>query len=227
VESLQGMTAIDVENLWTSTEADKNGRLSAGGRLWEIAKRNWRRDTKPLIIFSTPELVKSGWDALSDLSHQGILKRIVVDEFDVIGESSEKYRGAYLDLLPRLREKCRWCDRPIPIMLLTATATKQAILDLLDSANESSKAKMFLCQRALPDWHTYSVERKDSNSQVRNHDKGSLCLFPPSVSHFFLPGCQSRPSNPEGLRESLQVQGEGSVLLLAAIMLQRLCQTPQ
>jgi hypothetical protein len=167
VESLQGMTAFDVENLLNIKEAQNERRAVAGVRLWEITKRDWRRDTKPLIIFSTPELVQSGWDALSDLSRQGILKRIVVDEFDVIGESNEKYRKAYLDLLPKLRENCRWSNRPVPIMALTATVTKQAIFDSLESANESSKFSIFLSQRALPDWHTYSVERKDSESQVR------------------------------------------------------------
>ena len=93
--------------------------------------------------------------------------RIVIDEFDVIEESGEEYRKAYLDLFPALRGACRKKNgRPVQTMALTATATKLAILKSV-SNEATSSSKLFLADRALPDCQSFRVERKVSDKQVR------------------------------------------------------------
>jgi superfamily II DNA helicase RecQ len=163
LESLRGMRPIVAEKLLTVKEAKIKGQLSAVARLQELTKQKLSNVSNPLIIFATPELVHftESLDALSTLSRQGRLKRIVVDEFDVVEDSKEKYREAYLDLFPKIREQCRFGGKAMQIMSLTATVTKRAIVASRESADESSPgATFFLSQRALPDHHKFSVEQK-------------------------------------------------------------------
>jgi superfamily II DNA helicase RecQ len=175
LDSLKGLTSIRVEKLLTNDEACRiNGeggkQLPAKQRLLHLAQSySHENNPKPIIIFGIVELVllEDSLRALSILSKQGILKRIVVDEFDVLEDSRAKYREAYFYIMPKLRKYCRSPDgRPIQIMCLSATVTKYTIISSRESADVSSKATLFLSDRALPDWHTYSVERKVSNSQV-------------------------------------------------------------
>jgi hypothetical protein len=121
-----------------------------------------------MIIFGTPELVTlpGSLQALKRLSEQGWLKRIVVDEFDVIEEAVDGYRTVYFDLFPILRQHCRCREKAIQIVALSATVTKSALLASRKSADSASEAKLFLAERALPDWHAYRVERKKSDKQV-------------------------------------------------------------
>ena len=58
--------------------------LPALDRLADLAK-NWKRGKEPLVIVTTPELIyrDAPINQLSDLSKQGKLARIVIDEFDL------------------------------------------------------------------------------------------------------------------------------------------------
>ena len=152
LESLRWMRPIVAEKLLRVEEAIK-GKLSASTRLQELTKYTFSNILDPLIIFGTPELLEytESLDALSTLSRQGHLKRIVVDEFDVLEDSKEEYRAVYLELFPRIRKKCRFRGEAIQIMSLTATVTKCAILKSRESsADKSSGAKMvFVKERFL------------------------------------------------------------------------------
>jgi superfamily II DNA helicase RecQ len=168
------MEPIQVEKLLRYDGASRNSTVEdmpAASRLQYLAE-NFSKGTnpKPMIIFGTVELVTKPLSlaALSSLSSQGILKRIIVDEFDVVEESNETFRKAYVDIFPRLRESCRCGDgRAIQLIALSATVTNYTIVLSRESADRSSRAKLFLTDRALPDCHTYSVERKASDEQVR------------------------------------------------------------
>jgi hypothetical protein len=166
LQSLKDVKQVRVEKLLASDEGEKR----AAERLVELSKLDWRDISEPLILFATPELVMQAASlaALGILSQQGNLKKIVVDEFDVIEDSRETYRNAYLDIFPRLRNMCRYQSRPIQIMCLTATISKHAILASRECSERDSivPAKIFLLPRALPDNHVYSVERKHGNDQV-------------------------------------------------------------
>jgi hypothetical protein len=166
LQSLKEVKQVRVEKLLASDEGEKR----AAERLVELTKLDWRDVSEPLILLATPELVMQppSLAALRILSRQGNLKRIVVDEFDIIEDSREKYRNAYLDIFPKLRDMCLYQSRPIPIMCLTATISKQAILASRECSERDSivPAKTFLLPRPLPDNHVYRVERKNGCIQV-------------------------------------------------------------
>jgi superfamily II DNA helicase RecQ len=165
------MRPIVAEKLLTLEEARISGKLPAVARLQELTKHELSNIATPLILFTTPELVSfpGSLEALSTLSRQGRLKRIVVDEFDVIEDSNDNCRESYLDLFPNIRKHCRFGGEAVQVMSLTATVTKRAILASRESADKSSTAKIFLSKRTLPDHHKFSVERKVSNTQVRKY----------------------------------------------------------
>lgn len=169
LESLEQHSSIfSVEKLLTECEGTAMKMFPAADRLLSLC---WSGDiSKPIIMFTTPELVNQSsraLQALKTLSFTGSLRRIVIDEFDVIEESDEDFRQAYLDLCPALRKYCRKRDGcPVQIMALSATVTKLAVLNRL-SDEVHLRSALFFGERALPDCQSFRVERKVSNEQVR------------------------------------------------------------
>jgi hypothetical protein len=208
LDSFRGMAGIDVENLFQDEvqgddDAGDGKRLSASSRLHYLATHS--NNSNPIVIFATPGMINlpASLKALSVLSQQGKLKRIVLDEFDIIDEARDAFRAVYLDLFQKLRHHCRYRDRAIQIMMLSATVTKSALIASRKSADSLSRATVFLAERALPILHKYCVERRKSDLQVRTlHSQKSFrhCCCQRLELNLFLLGCHSHPSNSSGVR---------------------------
>ena len=162
LKTLREKPAIRVESLLTRDESIATCKPAASDRLNELANC-WCTSEPATIIFSTPELIAGSMNALSTMFCKGILKRIVIDEFDVIEDSREGYRDSYINLIPRIRKHCNLGGKTVPITCLSATVTKSAILE---SIGTGPKPLVYLSDRALPDNQSYNVERKLSSEQV-------------------------------------------------------------
>jgi hypothetical protein len=86
------MRPIVAEKLLRVQEAIE-GKLCASARLQDLTKHKFSNISDPLIIFRTPEVLEY------TESH---LKRIVVEEFDVLKDIKKEYRAVYLELFPRI-----------------------------------------------------------------------------------------------------------------------------
>ena len=181
LEKLEKHRCFEVERLLTNEEANKAGRkppttkkeemenLSASNRLTYLGN-HWEEFTETRIILTTPELVSSpaALQSLEKLSKLGILKRVVLDEFDIVLECSSKYREAYVELLPKLRERCQQSK----FMFLSATISDDSLRTLLQETEaEAQRHKVFIHHRALADSLAFSVERKQSLKQVHCNSK--------------------------------------------------------
>jgi superfamily II DNA helicase RecQ len=143
---------MSVGRLLTVQEAKDQQLLCASDYLCQLCNKSWP-DKKALILFTTPELVQFNLASLRKLAEQKKLRQIVVDEFDVIAECKNNYRPAYLNLVRELRLHC-W---PFTTFLfLSATATKQSILEVLpEDSSKKMQPYLFLSKRPLLDNHIH------------------------------------------------------------------------
>jgi superfamily II DNA helicase RecQ len=150
-----------VKRLLTVREAKASKQLCASDYLRQLCNNNFEHGTS-LILFSTPELVESNLSSLQQLANYKKLRQIVIDEFDVIAEARSNYRSAYLDLVQDLRKHC-WPSTTF--LFLSATATRQAILEVLpECTTKGMKPYLFLSRRPLLDNHVH-VSHKRCNAK--------------------------------------------------------------
>ena len=86
------MRSIVDEKLLGVQEAIEQN-LCASARLQDLMKHKFSSISDPLIIVRAPEVLEY------TESH---LKRIVVEEFDVLKDIKKEYRAVYLELFPRI-----------------------------------------------------------------------------------------------------------------------------
>lgn len=121
---------------------------------------------KPLLIFSTPELIESKMRQLEVLAHDGVIATITIDEVDMIERSHG--RQVYTSLLPKLREHCEGAK----FIFLSGTITVGGLVSLLPpnlidrTIPQDEKTALFIHDRALPDCLSFHVERKINEEQV-------------------------------------------------------------
>lgn len=161
---------LDAERLLTVEDAKAEGALSASDRLTEILNQNRpdqnapkKLSQKPHIIFTTPELLSYNLDRVKKMSECGILRRIVMDEFDSVSSCHEHFRPEYPKLLPKLREECK--GSATKFMFLSATTNDATLRGLLSNQSQP-KPKLFLSSRAVSDSLCFRVERKQDLPQV-------------------------------------------------------------
>ena len=87
------------------------------------------KENSPKILYMTPEkLSNSKWvmDQMIDVHYKGLLDRIVIDEAHCVSEWGHDFRPDYLKL-----KKMRKMFPKVPILALTATATKSMRVDII------------------------------------------------------------------------------------------------
>lgn len=82
------------------------------------------------IVFSTPEYITTQEEFLNDLIENDLLIMIAVDEAHCLSSWGKDFRQTYMDL-SNLK---KWCP-DIPIVALTATATKRVQNDIINILN--------------------------------------------------------------------------------------------
>lgn len=111
---------------------------------------------KPLIIFSTPELLKDCSSTIKALADNRRLSLIVFDEFDYINECHQQYRSAYTTIVKTMKAAVE--ESRVPFLYLSATGSSSFIFDILSAKSNSEYASPpILVQAAhiLPQNHVY------------------------------------------------------------------------
>ena len=104
---------------------------------------------KTYVFLTTPELLikersKAFLDVLSQMAEKGLLRQVVIDEFDKVQEG---YRPAYEQLVQTLRKHC-WQAK---MVLLSATFTQNNFATVLSQMSETARPKLFMSRRPLND----------------------------------------------------------------------------
>jgi hypothetical protein len=158
---------LQVEQLLNEEDAKHQRSHRAGDRLQEILndiKMNGCLE-KPVLLFTTPELIESCMPQLEALSMVKSLKNLTIDEVDMIHQSHASFRGAYTEILGNLRRHCQGTK----FVFLSATVTAAGLAGLLPpmASIHDEKPVLYLNDRALADSLSFEVERKRDDEQVR------------------------------------------------------------
>ena len=99
--------------------------------LWHLVN-NFPNNEKPLIIFTTPELLsrctgKNG--PIHMLAVKRILSLIVLDEFDYINGCHQQHRSEYTTIIPDLKHSVERLH--VPFLYLSATGSNCRLHDIL------------------------------------------------------------------------------------------------
>jgi superfamily II DNA helicase RecQ len=144
---------VKVEKLLTFEEA--TGPLEPPGRhrLQQLAAENIKR---PLMIFSTPEIIENCLSEVRWLADKHLLSLIVIDEFDYIEECDHTFRSAYTTLVENLKEGLQ--PSQVPFLFLSATGSSEFILEILSNGPKLRRPILFQAANVLPKNHIYKGE---------------------------------------------------------------------
>jgi superfamily II DNA helicase RecQ len=157
---------IHIEQLLNEEDAKCQRSHRASDRLQEILNDiKTNRLGKPVLLFTTPELIATCMPQLEALSMVMSLKNITIDEVDMIQQSHASFRGVYTEILGNLRGHCQGTK----FVFLSATVTATGLAGLLrpTASIHDEKPVLYLNDRALADSLSFEVERKSDDEQVR------------------------------------------------------------
>jgi superfamily II DNA helicase RecQ len=140
IEQLRGR-GVNVEQLLSHSDAKLSHELPALDYLQTLVNQytQHKEDPQPssrlpLIIFSTPEIIKSPscLAAIKCLAAKNLLSLVVFDEFDYVDGCHEHFRSSYVNLVSSMKETLQdssW----IPFLFLSATGSSDLIFEQLDT----------------------------------------------------------------------------------------------
>lgn len=147
---------VNVTRLLPHDDAKTAGQLHGPAYFRRIANNCNIGQEKPLIIFSTPELLEYCSDTINTLAVNRRLSLIVFDEFDYINECHQQHRSAYTTIVQTM--KAAVGESQIPFLYLSATGSSSFIFDILSArSNSVYDSPPILVQTAhiLPQNHVY------------------------------------------------------------------------
>lgn len=138
-----------------------HGDMKASDKQQALREVFERQNVPPRLIYLTPEFIgktKLATDIFTDLQRRNLLARFVIDEAHCLSQWGHDFRPDYKDL-GKLREKYPG----IPMMALTATATKRVKSDIISNLNlNKANLRQFAQSFNRPNLH-YEVRPKSKN----------------------------------------------------------------
>ena len=136
------------------------GDHSLQKRLLEKVARN--EPDAPKLLYFTPEKLSKSQMAINSLTRLhslGLLNRIVVDEAHCVSQWGHDFRADYLSL-SRLKK----IFPGVPFLALTATATEDVRIDIIQQLNMNSNTLYFQSSFNRPNLH-YEVKQKPKGAE--------------------------------------------------------------